>query len=269
MAIEIARYQFHSWARKGIAATIAEQDDLGAGTSGTKERASVTLSVSLNGNSLNKDFALIGPGDITGINKDMIVRTEPLHWITDFEPNYLAFVEFYDEDFAWRYTPAAPKNDDPLSNKHSKLRPWICLLILKENEFERTGRRLPLPTINVHSASAFPPAEETWLWAHVHSNANIPNDELSTYERFLQSLNNTMNDDPDQLYCRLMSPRQLEGSTEYFAFIVPAFETGRLAGLEQPTNNTNAQSASWSAAGANGEMPIYFEWQFRTGAQAD
>src|SRR6186713_827418 len=66
-----------------------------------------------------------------------------------------------------------------------------------------------------------------------------------------------------------MSPRQLEGSTEYFAFIVPAFETGRLAGLEQPTNNTNAQSASWSAAGANGEMPIYFEWQFRTGAQAD
>ena len=199
----------------------------------------------------------------------MIVRTEPLHWITDFEPNYLAFVEFYDEDFAWRYTPAAPKNDDPLSNKHSKLRPWICLLILKEIEFERTGRRLPLPSINVRSASVFPPAEETWLWAHVHSNANIPNDELSTYERFLQSLNNTLNDDPDQLYCRLMSPRQLEPSTEYFAFVVPAFETGRLAGLEQPSNDINAQLPSWSAAGANGEMPVYFEWQFRTGVQAD
>ena len=36
----------------------------------------------------------------------MVVRTEPLNWITDFEPNYLPFVEFYDEDFAWRYTPA-------------------------------------------------------------------------------------------------------------------------------------------------------------------
>ena len=37
MAIEIARYQFHSWARKGIAATVAEQDDLGAGTSGPRK----------------------------------------------------------------------------------------------------------------------------------------------------------------------------------------------------------------------------------------
>ena len=36
----------------------------------------------------------------------MVVRTEPLNRITNFEPNYLAFIEFYDEDFLWRYTPA-------------------------------------------------------------------------------------------------------------------------------------------------------------------
>jgi hypothetical protein len=38
----------------------------------------------------------------------MVVRTEPLNGITNFEPNYLALIEFYDEEFTWRYTPAAP-----------------------------------------------------------------------------------------------------------------------------------------------------------------
>jgi len=35
----------------------------------------------------------------------------------------------------------------------------------------------------------------------VHSNADIPESELSDFEKFLQSLNKTTNDDPDQLYC--------------------------------------------------------------------
>ena len=108
MSIEIARYQFHSWARKGIAGNITEGDDLGAGTSTVVERAEVPIGVSLNGTGLSKIFSLIGPADIVGINGDMMVRTEPLNWIADFEGNYLSFIEFYDEDFAWRYTPAAP-----------------------------------------------------------------------------------------------------------------------------------------------------------------
>ncbi len=261
MSIEIARYQFHSWARRGIAGSITEGDDLGAGTSGTLERAEVSLGVSLNGTGLTKRFSLIGPGDIVGVNRDMVVRTEPLDWITDFEPNYLAFVEFYDEDFAWRYTPAAPAG--------SRLRPWLFLLVLKEDEFERTRRRVPLPTITVKAKDAFPPASETWMWAHVHSNADIPDGELSDYEKFLQSLNKTLNDDPDQFYCRLISPRKLEPHTQYAAFVVPAFETGRLAGLEQTTATVQAQMASWDANGSRGEMPFYFEWFFRTGANVD
>src|SRR6185436_3690136 len=103
MGIEISRYQFHSWARKGIASTISEPDDLGSGASTLKERAAINLPVLLNLEPRSKDFSLIRPGDIIGINRDMIVRTQPLNWITDFEPNYLAFAEFYDEDFLWRY----------------------------------------------------------------------------------------------------------------------------------------------------------------------
>lgn len=259
--MEVARYQFHSWARKGMSSAITEKDDLGTGSSTVEERAGITLPIALNGSGLTKKFALIGPGDIIGVNRDMIVRTEPLNWITNFEPNYLAFVEFYDEDFAWRYTPAAPDGE--------KLRPWLFVLVLKENEFERTKRKTPLSSIIINNKDAFPPAGETWLWAHVHSNADIPTNEISDYEKFLRSLNNTFNDDPDQLYSRLMSPRKLEANTAYHAFLVPTFETGRLAGLELPTENINAQLSSWDSNGARGEMPVYFEWYFHTGAETD
>jgi hypothetical protein len=263
MSLEIAKYQFHPWARKGISANITEGDDLGNGSSSNlTSRATVNIAVELNGTGLSKNFALISPGDIIGINRDMIVRTEPLNWITDYEPNYLAFLEFYDEDFAWRYTPAASVGE--------RLRPWIFLLVLKEDEFERSKRRIPLPSITVKNNEAFPPFNETWLWAHVHSNADIPDSELSTLEKFLLSLKKTRKDDPNQFFSRLMSPRKLEANTAYYAFLVPAFETGRLAGLEDPTADTHkAQEPSWDNNGAKGEMPVYFEWFFRTGVNAD
>ena len=261
MSVEIARYQFHAWARKGIAANIIEGDDLGTGSSLIKEHAEIPVSVTLNSTAVTKNFSLIGPGDIIGIDSHMIVRTEPLNWITDFEPNYLAFIEFYDEDFIWRYTPASPAG--------TKLRPWLFLIVVKENEFERTKRKLPLPSINITNKDAFPSFKETWMWGHVHSNADIPDNELSDYEKFLLSLNKTMNDDPDQLFCRLMCPRKLDANTKYYAFLIPAFETGRLAGLELPTAATIAQVASWDDNGAKGEMPVYYEWFFQTGNNAD
>ena len=60
---------------------------------------------------------LYGPGDVIGLDPRAIMRTEPRDWVTNFEPNYLAALEFYDEDFPWRYTPAAP---DPAT---ARLRP--------------------------------------------------------------------------------------------------------------------------------------------------
>ncbi len=261
MTIEVARYQFHSWARRGMSANITDADDLGSGTVHTRERATVPVALKANATDVSKNFALIGPGDIIGINRDMIVRTEPLNWITDFEPNYLAFIEFYDEDFSWRYTPAQASGE--------RLRPWVALLVLEDDEFERTQRRVPLPSINVKDRTAMPPANELWMWAHVHSNVDLPDSDLSTYERFLNSLNTTITTDPDGLYSRLMSPRHLKPNTAYTAFVVPTFETGRLAGLGQATDTVDAQQPAWAADGTAAEMPVYFEWYFRTGENED
>jgi hypothetical protein len=262
MVLEVAKYQFQSWARRGISAHIKEPDTLGATAPPPGERASVPIGVSINTTPQTpKDFALIGPGDIIGIQRDMIVRTDPRNWITNVEPNYLPFIEFYDEDFAWRYTPAKPQGEH--------LRPWIFLLVLKEDEFDRDDRRLPLPVINVKSAAALPPSDETWLFAHVHTEQEIPGSELSNLELYLRSLRDAVSTDPDKIYCRLLSPRHLEPNLNYHAFLVPAFEAGRLAGLGRSTAGVPAQKPSWEATTTAVELPFYFDWYFRTGAEED
>ena len=102
-------------------------------------------------------------------NPRAIVRTEPRHWITNFESNYLAAVDFYDEDFPWRYTPAAPDGSG------LRLRPWITLVVLSEDEFKEGGmrRKRALPYITVKDEKLFPPADELWAWAHVHFNQSL------------------------------------------------------------------------------------------------
>jgi len=263
MAIEVAKYQFQSWVRKGISTQISEQDSLGnpATPLPPGERASVPIGVSINSTPQDaKPFALIGPGDIIGVHRDMVVRTEPRNGNVSFEPNYLAFIEFYDEDFPWRYTPAKPDGD--------KLRPWLLLLVLKEDELIRDDRRVPLPVVTVKSKEALPRSDETWLFAHAHLEQAIPPNVLSNLELYLKSLQAALTTDPDKLYSRLMSPRHLDPNTAYQAFLVPAFECGRLAGLGKPNTGVPAQKPSWDAT-AGVELPFYYDWSFRTGEEVD
>ncbi len=109
----IARYSFLPWLRRGIANQIqaaasgAPRAELDAVLT-LETRKAKSGSSNQQTDTATQTLRLIGPGDITGINKNMVVRTEPRNWVTDFEPNYLAFIEFYDEDFPWRYTPAPP-----------------------------------------------------------------------------------------------------------------------------------------------------------------
>jgi hypothetical protein len=265
MSITVAKYTFSSWLRKGIGSAINETDNLGTGTSMVKERATIPIDVKVNAQGIHKDFALIGPGDIIGINPHMVVRTEPRNWITNFEPNYLAFIEFYDEDFIWRYTPAKANGD--------KLRPWIMLAVLKqgetedESEFTVSEKKLPLPTVTIKSADSLPLNSQTWAWSHVHINDGY--NSTNEFEQFLQSLHNLNNPNSDKIISRLMNPRKLDSNTAYRAFIIPAFETGRLGGLGLDTTNTDAQMPSYKPGDKGIEFPFYYEWYFRTGDNED
>ena len=256
--MSFGRYAFLPWMRRGIANQLQQPAT-------TASRASLSVEVRVRSDLAPLDvpaktIRLVGPGDLIGVNKPMVIRTEPRDGVASFEPNYLAYVDFYDEDFAWRYTP-----DVPDTATH-RLVPWVTLLVLKEDEF-RSEKRQPLPAITLTAAAALanilPPATQLWAWAHVHLNTSLGNDGAPN----LDTLGAALRQNPDIGYCRLMSPRRLAPNLAYHAFVIPTFEVGRLAGLGDPVPDTTAGvTLAWATART---FPVYYQWAFATGAAGD
>jgi hypothetical protein len=281
----IASYTFLPWLRSGVANTITAADGADTGSPRATIRVNLRLSATPIGGGaalvqdIGQDVALYGPGDVIGIESRAVVRTEPQDWVTNFEPNYLAAIEFYDEDFPWRYTPAAPDTPDPAGSAALRLRPWIALVVLKESEFQDgkdlTGK--PLPYVTVPDRGMFPAAAELWAWAHVHFNRALsvaPAQPVSTdMGAVLAQAQAAIAADPDVAYSRILCPRRLEPNTPYHAFLIPVFEAGRLAGLGHPPEGAPLATASAWAAYANqhepDSFPVYYRWYFRTGALGD
>ena len=269
----LGTYSFLPWLRQGIANQITDADE----DAGVRVRAHVDVGLELRGDKLDggtdtkpvsKPVALAGPGDIVGIDPRTVVRLEPHDWITNFEPNYLAAIDFYDEDFPWRYTPA--KAD----TVRGRLRPWIALVVLKDDEFRDGPSNDPLPSIIVNDpATVFPRPDELWAWAHVHVNRSLganPAEVVSTDAgEIVPRLRAVLNENEDLAYSRLMCPRKLEPNTAYNAFVVPVFETGRRAGLKITIGDVKATQSAWDPPPGDGRFPCYFRWYFRTGSDGD
>jgi len=275
----IATYSFLPWMRQGLAGQITAAD----GDATVRARAGVQVHLRVTGEAaaggalpgvdIERTVQLYGPGDVVGIDTRAIVRCDPRDWITNAEPNYLAHVEFYDEDLPWRYTPAAP------DGAGLRLRPWIALVVLAEGvEFReiRAHADRPLPSIEVTDAAALPPAGDLWAWAHVHVNGSlaaaaelVQPDAAQVAARLAAAVGT----DRDIAYSRLVCPRRLIPNTRYHAFVVPTFETGRLAGLGlDPATAPHATVSAWGdyenrPAGLT--LPFYHRWYFRTGDQGD
>ncbi|HET9767744.1 MAG TPA: hypothetical protein VFS60_12895, partial [Thermoanaerobaculia bacterium] len=259
------------WLRQGFGAEIPVDDDLGAGGPGT-ERAAVDVSFRINGEAVSKRVQVLGPGDVVGIHPRAIVKTEPRNFVTDFESNYLAYVEFYEEDFPWRFTPARAANE----LFESQLRPWIFLVVLQEDELEEQQAAGPLPAFAIKTGvdldAVFPDLGQSWAWAHVHVSRNVIGGEPQAKDdaqvrAVEQNLEQALRLNRDSASSRLLCPRKLADNTAYHAFVVPAFEAGRRAGLGLDPAGISGQLASWG----DGQRlyPIYYRWYFRTGAKGD
>jgi len=268
-------YTFLPWARQGLGNQIAAAGPLRANVQVQLEAEVHQLDGATTRTPLPaRTVELYGPGDIVGIQSRAVIRSEPRDWITNFEPNYLAAIEFYDEDFPWRYTPAPP------DAAGRRLLPWITLVVLKEKtEFDEgapTSERLPFVTLKAGvRQNVFPDVATLWAWAHVHVNRRLTANDAEIVagnrDAVAQRLGATLTEDADLAYSRLICPRKLEPNTTYCAFVVPSFETGRLAGLGlDPAQAANATASAWAGNGPDPErFPIYFRWQFRTGAVGD
>jgi hypothetical protein len=271
-----ASYSFLPWFRRGIGG-------LGAAPAPGSARANVRVELDLTGERIaagaplsariTRDIELYGPGDIVGIDRRVITRIVPRDWITNVEPNYLAHIEFYEEDFPWRYSPQGPFDGN------LKLKPWLALVVLEESEFKDgkviAGR--PLSFIEVADFAALPPHAELWAWAHVHVNGSLTanDDEFvsQTMGAVLPKLESILGPDPDLGHSRILCPRKLDPNKAYHAFLVPSYESGRRAGLGLTQQGLPAAGTmAWETYGGRPEsqlMPVYHRWYFRTGAGGD
>ncbi len=279
----IANYAFLPWLRQGIANTITTAD----GDTSVKTRASIQVALTLSGDpvgagaeltgAVTQNVQLYGPGDIVSFEQQAvttaILRTDPRPGITNFESNYLPAIEFYDEDFPWRYTPAAADG----TGLH--LRPWIALVVLADGEFSppQVNAVTKVQFITVPNANVFPPPDELWAWAHVHFNTSLSGDpnklvspDMSQVLPLVQSL---LEQNPDIAYSRLVCPRRLQDSTNYTAFVMPVFETGRLTALgEALTTAPHATFSAWAPYSGKPEptnYPFFYSWNFQTGSHGD
>lgn len=277
MSDTLSTYSFLPWLRQGLANNITTGE-----TSDVKLRAGVKVKLTVKPTKaegsttseaeqfVEKDVQLYGPGDIVGIDSKVIVKTEPHNWITNFEPNYLPYIDFYEEDFAWRYTPARPTGE--------RLTPWLTLVVVKEDEFEDGAnmKDKPLPFFKLKdgktTADIFPKPDTLWAWAHVHVNKDLSHGAAPNSANAASvntEITNVINKNPDEAYSRIICPRKLEANIGYYAFLIPTYETGRLSGLSYDLPTTLlANECAWKNV-ANNEFPYYHRWYFRTGNVGD
>lgn len=268
---------YFPWVRKGLSNCITEKDTLGDGQNQeplslqrpklfVSSRYNVTAPATSDKDSTpatsvrveTKEVEFISPGEITNVNAAAIICVAPKEKSAAFPVDYLPYIEFYEPDFPWRYTPAQPRED--------KLRPWLALLVCKSDEFvleKSSGGSGAYVSLQLNNEEAyqniFLSPENTWKTAHAQGkNKSTP------------------------IFSRLLAMRRktMEENTEYFAFLIPLFETGRLRGLgfeEEALSTITAQASAWEATLATQkqkhpqrplDFPVYYHWSFKTGTKS-
>src|SRR5262245_26644056 len=247
--------------RQGLAARIATDDRLT-----TPLAAQVPLAVTVAVNNVDAPpvtVRLHGPADVIGIDPRQIVRTEPPAGTSDYESNDLAAVEFDNPDLPWLFTPAA-------GDVQGRLRPWIVLVVVRKQQGVRLRppRTEPLPVLEIgppaSPAQELPDLVDSWAWAHAQLGAR----EHATED----DLREVLDSRPELSISRLLSPRLLAPFTDYIACVVPAFEPGRRAGTGATVDGNAVLAPAWrSGDGAPRTiaLPVYYHWEFRTGARED
>lgn len=301
---------FYSWIRKGLGNQITETDTLaneqesaeisnavknrptiqlttviGVEESDTLKKQNAGSKVNAKNDSDNSDndtstpkrsasktIRLAGPGDIASINSNAIIRVFPEPNSKGFPINNYPYIEFWEPDFAWRFTPAKAKSDE-------LLRPWLALVFCKSSEctIEKSSWGTDIVTFRCEGSNEqddedykkiFPSPKEIYQAAHAQGNGESAE------------------------FCRILGIRRTNGSTpifeketEYKGFLIPVFETGRLRGLRGPDydenadrserslNNIVAQKAAWEETLENQRnthespltFPSYYTWTFTTG----
>jgi hypothetical protein len=256
-----ARYRFLPWARVGTAASLTNVDTLAAGVPG-RATLPVTLRVN-NRENVAVTARVHDPGDVISIDTRMVVRTDPPHLASEFEPSYFPLIEFDRPDVPWMFTPAT-------GDARGRLRPWLCLIVVRQQTgvqivIDPTSRR-PVLRIDppARPRDELPDLADSWAWAHAQV---VSADATAPLDRLLAA-------DSTQNLSRILCPRRLAPNASYFACLVPAFAAGRKSGLGLPVTDDDERELvpAWrSGENAPPEiaLPVYYHWEFSTGEAGD
>lgn len=244
---------FLPWVRSGLV-SLAQNPP-------TQNFVSLNIAVTVNSTAAAPvAVRLFGPGQVTGIDPRLIIRLEPRPDSMGFEPNYFPAVEFATADFPWVFSPTVPSG--------AALRPWLCLVAVKEQAgVSLTSRPNALPLLQFAApadpVSELPSLDEIAFWAHAQLAGDAPaNDD---------ALRVALGDPTRAPMSRLICPRKLEPDTRYLACLVPTYHAGVQAGIspDLPAEDTDVAPAWTSATTAPFELPVYTSWRFTTGDAGD
>lgn len=198
-------------------------------------------------------LTMVGPGDVLGFDRSMVLREEPRPGSAPAAPNVLASVEFAHADLPWLLSPGLVNTGagpTPL--------PWIVLVVLDEEEAAlRNGNPLPVLTAPV---AALPPLGERWAWAHVEARLG---DEVTDREDARRRAAAGVRTASAEVISRLLCPRKLRAGRSWIAAVVPATKAGVAAGLRGAAAGDPAAPA-WSGGQGAIDLPVYHFWRFRT-----
>lgn len=252
-----ANYRFYPWVRRGLSAAVAAQD---GPTATLPARPAVTAGITVSAQfTESRTLRLYGPGDVIGIDPQLIIRTDPRSDQTNVEPNYCPAIEFDPPEFPWVFTPAKPGAND-------QLRPWCVLVVLDTDKVgpPQVDRTRPLPTVTVKSADVpteLPDLRESAFWAHAQY---VPREGANP------DPNRDWQANPSDNLSRMICPRRLEPNKTYQACLVPAFGVGVTRGLGGRPAADATLTPAWDVnVPAEIRLPVYYHWTFTTGPAGD
>jgi hypothetical protein len=242
--------QFLPYSSRGLAA-------LPASTDATDGRRHVTpaLSIVADGRlptDAHPSLPVLGPGDVIGVDLSRVTRRTPRPDEPDMSPNHLASIEFDHPDLPWLYTADPDVHDD-------RIMPWLMLVVVDEQPGEQLiappPEGVPNPSLTV-DGSRLPAPEDAWAFAHVQ----VEGADAEAARMHVAG------DGPWPLArSRLLAPCVLQAGTAFVVCLLPVYEAGRRAGLNQPPGDA---SGHWSRSGSV-TLPVYDHWRFRTGESGD
>ena len=204
---------------------------------------------------------LLGPADVKSVNSKAISRVSPDEsGDVRLNASYRPYVEFYEEDLPWRYTPFAQYSP-------SGFYPWMRLIAVKTEEctiaFKNGAKiaRIKLTADRIKEVFATP--EE--LAKSAHAQIDVEDDFQGTLDS--DTVDQMLDENPDCGISRVLCTSKLEPGTEYVVLLIPTYEHGRRSALGQSLDGAKMSDLVTPQPGTDLELPIYYKWKCNTASR--